>query len=206
MSPTIAEIAEREALEAEAEEGTEPTEPEPTEPEPEPEPEPAPASDTAIEKRYAALDKEGVRHSKRVAEIMGDDFTAVQECPCCQIPGFVFPFDLTSVEDAMRRGNTEAYFGTAAVKLKRHPSMTTCDLCDGHGFLDTGGKREGYTQETCERCGGQGWTRTDTQPQNVHQIAPPPVPAEPGAWSPPGAPPKPELYYDYSDGTWKIPA
>lgn len=189
------------------------TEPEPehdtehdTEPDTEPEPEPEPASDVAAEKLYATLDKENTRHGKRVGEIMGADFAALTECPCCQIPGYVFPFDHTSVDDAMRRGAVEQYFGDAPRTLKANPKTSTCDLCDGEGFLLTGGKREGYTEEPCEKCGGQGWIRNDAPPSPHPQLAAVPSPSVPQPWAPPGAPAKPELYLDYSDMTWKLPA
>lgn len=204
MSETIAEIAEREALQAEADDPSEPPEPEPPEPEPEPEPTPEPASDAAIEKRYRALDKESARHAKQVAVIMGDDFAAVAECPACQIPGFVFPFDPMSVEDAMRRGNVEAYFGTGSVTLKPHPTTATCETCDGWGFCATGAKREGvdYDNTVCPDCAGQGWLRTDVAAPAPVQLAP--QPTNTSGWTPPGAPPKPEPYYDYATGEWKL--
>lgn len=206
MTETIAEIAAREAAEAEADdEGRD--EPEPTpEPEPEPEPAPEPASDAGVEKAYAALGKEGTRHAKRVEEIMGPDFAALGPCPCCEIAGFVFPFDPASPDDAMRRGAVDAYFGTFVRKLKPHPDTETCVVCDGEGFCETGGKREGlgFSEETCPRCNGQGWLRKDVPtPPGPAQAAPSPAPA---GWTPPGAPPKPELVYDYVTGTWQLPA
>lgn len=205
MTETIAEIAEREAAAAEAEPDT-PDNPEPEpDPEPEPEPTPEPASDVAVEKRFKQIDAEANRHSKRVAEIMGDDFAGVEPCPCCQISGFVFPFQHDSPDDAYRRGMVEQYFGTASLKRKAHPHMQRCELCDGQGFLDSGSQREEYADEQCEKCAGRGSIRTDVQGPQVVSLPVSPPNGQAAEWTPPDAPPAPRPYWDYADSKWKLP-
>lgn len=159
---SIAERARQEADAVEAAEATEATG-EDVQPEapPEVEAESAaladePSSQAQIEKATKALAKEDERHAKRVAEIMGEDFALVHECPTCA--DFAAGFTLTSPDDAP--------------PFKHGERFATCDTCNGYGVVLTGARTDHGQTQTCVVCAGQGFVTKQEAPM---QLPPPPA-------------------------------
>lgn len=166
MAPSIMEQVEAEAQAAEAEfpehaapdEVTPEPEPDPsTEPEPEPEPAPEQPSDKAMEAIGKKLDAESDRHKRRVAEIMGDQMGDLAPCPLCLIDGFVMSEAPPEFDPMQRLAVLTAMGDVAPPKLKQHPNLFECQLCDGQGDLLTGSKRSTAQLAECPDCGGKGF-------------------------------------------------
>lgn len=158
---TATEIAEREALEAEAEnpdDEPEPDEPEPDEPGNEPEPEPAePPSDVAAEQAFVKLDKAAQNYGKAVMKAVDGSPVAPDKCPCCSIPGLVFPYNPEDIDDYDRKLAVDAYFGAPEVKYRKDTTRVECPDCDGHGRVLTGSKHVNHLTDNCMTCAGQGY-------------------------------------------------
>lgn len=155
MTSHVMEIAEQEAAEAEAE-AAEEEEAEETVAEEAVEVDEASAQKNA-EKAIAAIEKENVRHAKRVSEIMGDDFALVYPCTHCL--DFSAGFTFTPPEEM-----PEMLFGR---------DYERCQWCNGHGKVKTHSVAEHGRENTCEDCNGQGYTRRPAAP-----LTPLPQPAQ----------------------------
>lgn len=165
---TVREIAEREALEAEAEQGDD--EPDgdagdldEQEGQADTDQPPAPPTQKELEAAQRALDKENRRHSSAVAKIMGADFAELLECPCCQIPGFVFPFQAGTVHDEERRAAVEAYLGASGPNYVEATDRARCEACDGLGEVLSGSRNPLHRVVPCSPCGGLGWVQVSAQ-------------------------------------------
>lgn len=166
MAPSIMEQVEAEALAAEAEfpEDVSPDEiraadDEAAQNEAEPEPEPVPElpSDKQMEAIGKKLDAEADRHKKRVAEIVGDQMADLAPCPLCVIDGFVMSEAPPEFDPMQRLAVLTAMGDAAPPKLKQHPNLFECELCDGQGDLLTGSKRTTAQLAECPDCGGKGY-------------------------------------------------
>jgi len=158
---TITERAEAEAEAAEAEfpdEETQEAEEETVEsPEPDTETPPAVLSEKQLEARMRKLDAENSRHATRVRDLLGEDAALIESCPCCHIPGFVFPFTEYQPDEETRKAATLAYFGAAAPQYAQHAALRECETCLGYGDVRTGSRRNGAETIPCEPCGGKGY-------------------------------------------------
>ena len=137
----------------------EPTTPgEPTEPQgPVQEPQGSGAlSEKEIERVYQKMDAESVRHAKRVAEIMGDDFGTAEVCPLCShfAPGFI---GLVPAPDAALELLRPALGLPDVSNLERDPQAHACETCDGKGQTLTGSRVPNQETRTCPTCMGRGW-------------------------------------------------
>lgn len=164
----ITEVAEREAREAEAETAgdlaVEPDEVEAEreaererEQEAEQETQREPASDVAMEQIGRALDKEGDRHTKAVARIMGDQMGDLVICPLCVTPGFVLVEPPSDFDPMQRLAVLQAMGEGAPPQLQHHPQLYRCETCDGWGDLETGSRKDTTAREGCPDCSGKGY-------------------------------------------------
>jgi hypothetical protein len=115
--------------------------------------------DRDLEALRKKLDNEDIRHSKRIAEIFGDDAPHLLQCPMCLhlTAGFLFPPDAAPIPEE-NVALIRSLIGMPAKRtLKRHPSFTTCPECEGEGSIDTGSHRIGYDESACPGCAGKGW-------------------------------------------------
>jgi hypothetical protein len=210
VSDNIAAMVEREAAAAEADDGETPgfeapelredPEPEPGEPDAPDEPEPPSGpSEAELEKAFKSLERESDRHAKRVAEIMGADFANLQTCPCCQVPGFVFPFQEFSDTDQERRLAILSYLGQGEAPYKDAADKRACEACDGYGEVLSGSRNPTHRVVACSVCQGLGWIQTAATIAAVPAIYDPATvasgvanggaaPGTPDAWGrPPGS-------------------
>lgn len=137
MSSKYAEMVEDEAAEAEAEADDIDPEPVPT-PEPEPEPEAAPIGEKAVQQ----MERENLRHVKRVSEIMGADFVLAYPCTACEAGplGFVFaqPASEPEYQDSPQHQRCESCAGLGQVKsgATNEPGrLVHCPTCSGNGYV-----------------------------------------------------------------------
>jgi len=159
------EIAEREALEAEAELGAEEPEPEPK-PEPKPEPEPTPEPSGLDHDQLAkAIEREQTRHEKALRNIVGDPFELYTACDQCGTIGFLLP-EFQPMPPLLEARDKAA-----------------CDGCNGHGIQISHSLNENHLLEPCLKCNGNGWV-TVAIPEPAPAWTPP---TEPGIVA--GAPP-----------------
>lgn len=111
------------------------------------------------EKMLRALEREASRHEREVAKIMGVDFAELANCPLCQIPGFVFPFQPGTEHDEARRSAVEYYLGAAEPDLVPSPTKARCDDCAGWGWVLSGARNPEHVREICDVCNGNGWVQ-----------------------------------------------
>lgn len=133
-----------------------PDNPEPPEPEPEPDPEQQ-ESQARMEDVGKKLDGLTKHVAKRMGEILGEDATLYQPCPCCtnfQTPGWVPPID----PPADVRAEIAHYMGQfAETDYKPDNYSRVCDECGGLGETLTGSKVPNQGTLTCIPCKGRGW-------------------------------------------------
>lgn len=129
-------------------------------PEPEPEPEPDPErqeSQARIEEVGKKLDGLQKHVTKRLGEILGDDATVIEPCPCCTpmgMPGWVWPGE--PPEDV--RAELYHYLGSFAPQdYKPDDYARKCDKCNGLGETATGSLVPNMQTITCYDCKGKGW-------------------------------------------------
>lgn len=114
-------------------------------------------SQADVERRMAQLEREGERHAKRVAEIMGEDAGLLIPSPIDWTPGFLFdpsmmpvdPQALAALDALLGRGNLDTF--------PVDETKERCDACDGWGKLRTGSRVENQDALPCWKCSGQGW-------------------------------------------------
>lgn len=173
---------------------------------PPPSPAPPPMSERDAEQGAKKLEAEAARHEKRVREIMGEDFDALLPCPACFTPGYVLPPGTVEYEPEQQAALLALAGVAEGPQLKQDPDAVMCEACDGLGFRATGSRREGYTEQMCATCNGNGWHARERPGQTPPPL--PPTPAYPGAFTPaptngPGAAPQP--YWDVASASWKLP-
>lgn len=169
-------------------------EPEDEEPdvEPEAEDEPelvvptGPQSEREIEKANAALEKEHVRHAKRISEIMGEDALDLVVCEACatNMAGFHWPSSVYP-DGSPERVMYEVLSGGGSTTPKQPEFLKTCVSCNGLGDWRTGSYKESCQFITCGDCGGKGYTdERDVRPATLmvvssEVVAEPAAPAQP---------------------------
>lgn len=190
---TIREVANREADEAERDEDdaqaddaptVDPTENDEALEEAEREEVPEPPSDAVIEKTYRAIRTKAENYTKAQSALLAETGIPWEQCPTCQVAGFVAPFDPNDADDWSRKQITDAYFGGTEPEYKPAPHSDMCATCDGEGQVLSGAKRRESRLIACPDCSGLGYRVKATPP-------PPPAPttyAQPGV-TPPGVAP-----------------
>ena len=172
-----AELADAEPDDDEAAADAEPGEPEPGEPEPG-EPEPEPDEEPSAQRMMRLLTAEAERHAAVIAELYGDQFSAFDSCPLCNMLGFV-----------------------AGPSPKSDAATTRCPDCDGVGQTLTGAAQTAEFVRQCARCLGNGWIpRTDVAAPVPAIASVPPTPEPAGA--PVVIPPMP--VYDQATNQWLV--
>src|SRR6266536_3831549 len=165
-----------------------------------------PMSERELEQGATKLENEAKRHDKRVREIMGADFDALLPCPACFTPGYVLPPGSFEPDPEQRAALLALACVEPERELRQDPNTVACEGCDALGFLATGSKRDGYTQQSCSKCGGQGWHAREL-PGQPPPPPPPPIYGQP-TFQPapsngPGSPPQP--FWDVASNSWKLP-
>ena len=130
----------------------------------------APRSQKEIDALTGKLEAEATRHTKRVAEIMGDDFSLLVPSPVDWTPGFIFavPEMLPTQEQVAA---FDAILGRAqGVEYLEAKDAEMCADCAGLGEVLTGSRKDGQITKPCTACTGTGW-RTKAAPL---QLAPQP--------------------------------
>jgi hypothetical protein len=120
---------------------------------------PPAAQPVDFEASMRKLEREAKRHAKAVAGILGDDFAQLEECPACQIAGYVWPYQPFTEADQERKAAVDAYFAASLPPFKASPDTVTCEPCDGWGAVLSGAKNELHRIEQCASCNGNGWIR-----------------------------------------------
>lgn len=108
------------------------------EPEPEPEPAPQPTeppSGEPTDKQFRALARESDRHAAKVREIMGPFAEGMVECERCSGMGLA----------------------PAGPEPQTHAFFKQCDTCAGFGLVLTGSARQGHESRDCPECRGRGY-------------------------------------------------
>lgn len=104
----------------------------------------------SMEEALAMLEAERERHRVALETILGDDFAHFQECAVCDSMGYRVlgdvPFD---------------------------PSLRRCQICQGHGVLQTHSRKPGAELRDCMECQGNGFVVYVEAPQH------PPMPPQP---------------------------
>lgn len=174
------EIAEREALAAEAEnpddeEAAEEADEETAESEPEPEPA-EPPSDVLAEQDFAKVEKAAATYGKAVGRALEAGRIPFGPCPCCNIPGLVLPFDPNAADDQMRKAAIEAYLGEGEIDYRDASDTQLCAACDGWGEVKTGARNPNGRLKICIMCSGSGWVTKQAPPQPFQQAPQEPYP------------------------------
>lgn len=143
---------------------------EPSETPPESEPEPQGLSEKEIERRIEKLDKEGVRHRNRLAEILDEDVLQLVPCELCE-PG-MDGFRYAHVPEDRRSAVMTAMGFAPAPELAKDPDAEQCPVCKGEGQVATGSKVQGYAAMVCRRCKGFGAVGARFQDAPSYQVPP----------------------------------
>jgi hypothetical protein len=134
--------------------------PEPGEPGEQPaEPQAHGATPEEIEAVYKGMESLRKTVASRVSKIMGDDATALIECPVCSefAPGWIFHPSVQPLEDGVKAALYHLLGAHAPGDFKRHPAFTTCEACSGEGQVATGSKRPGQEVTGCPDCAELGY-------------------------------------------------
>lgn len=112
-------------------------------------------------KQLDALEKELVRHEKRVHEVMGEFASGMVTCATCGGIGLAEP-------------------GEPEPELQPHEWFIECEKCAGIGLVLTGSKRPGNSTVDCPGCRGRGYLEAirDGQPLASGPSLAAPAPAE----------------------------
>lgn len=169
-----AEAAEAEFPDEESEEETEAEQEAETEDDEESVPELTQKQREAI---LTKLDNESDRHTKRVVEVLGNDFSDLAPCPLCweHAPGFVL--DGLPVDEVTAAMTRQVLGITDAPQYKTNPGFAICDTCDGLGSVLSGSKVANQETVPCPTCTNTGWKRVPVAP--IYEAP---------AWTPPPAP------------------
>lgn len=114
------------------------------------------SSDAEIEKAMQSLEREALRHTKRIGEIMGEDAIALVPCELCapNLPGFRFPI----VPSEPVRDAVKAAIGLAdTTDYNTAPDASECGACNGLGIVLSGSKVARFLTLQCLSCEGRGY-------------------------------------------------
>lgn len=119
--------------------------------------EPTPRTQKEIEAVQRALEKQADRHTKRVREIMGDDFAMLVPSPVDWTPGFIFNVP-GMLPDDEQVAAFDAILGRGAhADLREAEDAEGCDKCNALGEVLTGSRKPGQETKPCSACTGTGW-------------------------------------------------
>lgn len=112
-----------------------------------------------IERNHKALEKNAVRHVKRVAEVLGDDFAMLKPCPRCWplAPGFYWPPDVAPVTAELAIAVRASIGEEVLPEYQQDTHRTACTSCGGWGRVRTGSKVSQQDALACLDCAGKGW-------------------------------------------------
>jgi hypothetical protein len=121
------------------------------------------------------LEAEAERHTKRVRELMGEDFAFLVPNPTDWTPGFIFnvpemhptPDQVAALDALLGRESEEDFLDAEDAEA--------CDKCNARGQTKTGSQVAGQKTKPCAKCSGTGWV------QKFLPLAPPP--AQPQTYS-----------------------
>jgi hypothetical protein len=194
MTETIAEMARREADEAERE-TDEPGEPgetdepgeatapdEPDAPAVPPNLPPGPPSEAAIDRAVKELDKASDAYVRKVTTIQARTPLGLIECPLCPVPGFVPDTPIGDVPPEQRLAVMSVLGEGLPVEQRQSEHLRTCDTCDGLGMLATGSRRPGFAETMCEACQGNGFIDSRHERAALDVAPPPQVMAPPSGY------------------------
>ena len=155
MAGKIAEMVEKEAAAAEAEDDTDAEDAEEEEDAESTLPVPDDLDDEtemSQERQLAAFHAENERHDQALAKIMGADFASFAPCEFCDGIGH-----------------------RVGVRLQPDPSVERCGRCGGEGIMLTGSVRDGKQARDCIECQGEGFRPKSAAPV-IPTYTPPPAP------------------------------
>lgn len=196
---TIAEIAEREAAEAEEDEAPV-LEPDEDEDDSNADPPSAGQTIAEIEAELAAIETKAANYRKGIRRLLDATGAPWHECPMCVVSGYVLPADPTDPDDQERKQACDAYWQDAEPPFPEADDRARCEPCDGWGMVQSGARNELNRLVPCSHCMGLGWivkggTATVAPPPGgpltaaVAANAPGFIPTAPDAWDrPPGHP------------------
>lgn len=167
----VPEPAEAEPSEPEPDIETE-EEAEPGEAPPEPvEPQPEGLTEKELESRMKRIGGYFTTYTRKLDELLGEDFLVMEPCPLCTtaVPGFVFPG--VAPEDVVVQVLPKVGLG-GLLELEPDPTSRKCPVCNGRGQLKTESFVPGNETRKCAKCNGSGLEITATSGPNV---APPPL-------------------------------
>jgi len=183
MTETIAELVEREALEAEQDDETPGLEPDEPATEPETETTEHEARVTEAEQkidlaeREKKLRQEDGRHENALKRIYGDEFAEHAYCPLCLGQGFLTPIPAGGQPDEVWDAIVALSGRTPAATYEHPGELVTCDRCRGHGQVATGALNEHNAVIPCQRCDGRGYFNTEDPVHRGRLGLAPPAPA-----------------------------
>lgn len=118
---------------------------------------PPPRSQAEIDALTKKLEAEAVRHEKRVAELMGEDFALLVPNPTDWTPGFIFNVpEMHPTPEAVAELHA-LLGGGSPVELKPATDAEACEACNALGEVLTGSRKPGQETKPCVACGGTGW-------------------------------------------------
>lgn len=118
---------------------------------------PAPRSQKEIEQSAKKLEAEAERHAKRVAEIMGDDFSLLVPSPVDWTPGYIFNVPEMHPSPDQVAELHALLGGSSPIDLKAATDAEACPDCNAIGDVLTGSRKPGQETKPCPACGGTGW-------------------------------------------------
>lgn len=184
LAAAEAEAAEIENPDAEEPEPIQPDEPDAEEEEVEEEERGEPSSLTSVQNIDRALNAEQKRHAKALEKAFGEQWAAFDQCPLCQVDGYVMQYQPGEVGPEQRAAILQVMGEGGAPDLGQHPSEVRCPVCDGWGEMLNGSRRPEQATSACQRCMGTGHL---DRSQLVQEAPAPAAPVYP--WSEPAAAP-----------------
>ena len=156
-------------------------------------------SERAIKAREKSLEREYKRHEGALERAWGTIWEQFVCCPLCEGDGFLVPKPAGSMDPEQFVAVTVLAGQMQTPELPDDQDYVVCVNCQGWGNTNiAGSKREGLSKQ-CDRCLGQGYTKTTAV--NVVPI----VPMIPEVTSTAPAPPIPSYGAPGPDDQWGRP-
>lgn len=129
-----------------------------------------------LEKMRKKLDQSAATWTRRVEELLGDDFGMLIPCELCSfdIPGFHWPAEIQTPISEQHDRLLRVLREPAAPEYRAATQVRQCGDCDGYGKVNSGSKLPQHSTVTCPACKGYGYV-------------PPPVPGGNGVVTAPVA-------------------
>jgi hypothetical protein len=129
-----------------------------------------------IDRFFAQLEGEDVRHAKRIGAIMEDEAASLNLCPTCgpiegmpRLAGFVLSGALHG--EAVARMRTALGLNDET-NVKPDPYSHRCATCDGWGVVQTGSHVPNLEVRSCDDCNGQGFVLLNAPQSGPMIVAP----------------------------------